>query len=126
MFCYKDQSDPACTTTQHNIFNLALSGHSFSWLKCDRVATRFPWLMPIKYWLFICSSAPCDLTALLYCLNLSTQILPGPCLLRQEPGFFTLVLSSTKCADFTKTQFCTYLFCYVIISLGWSKTLLYV
>ena len=24
MFCYKDQWDPGCTTTRHNIFNLAL------------------------------------------------------------------------------------------------------
>ena len=31
---------PGCTTTRHNIYNLALSGHSSSNLKCDRVATR--------------------------------------------------------------------------------------
>ena len=49
MFCYKDQWDQGCTTTKHNIFNLALSEHNFSYLKCDRVANRLPWLMPIDY-----------------------------------------------------------------------------
>ena len=56
MFCYKDQWDPGCTTTRHNIFNLALSGHCLSYLKCDRVATRLPWLMPIK------KQCHCDVT----------------------------------------------------------------
>ena len=52
MFSYKDQWDQGCTTSKHNIYLIWLYQNiAFSYLKYDRVATRLPWLMPIKYWI---------------------------------------------------------------------------